>query len=148
MEFTSKEYKTFKIKNYLKNDKNFFFFNGINQNYSNWVKTEQSLKNINLSYYKILNKTSNKTFQNSIYKNMRFSINSVTFFIKPIILNPLLSKKILFNLDIFVFLAFKLNNKIYSSTQVKYTNSFNYCENKLLLFQFNLINIKSGFLIK
>ena len=79
---------------------------------------------------------------------MKFSISSVTFFIKPRILNTFLSKKNLFNLDIFVFLALKLNNKIYSSTQVKYINSFNYCENKLLLFQFNLTNIKSGFLIK
>jgi hypothetical protein len=145
MKFSSKDYKTIKTKNYLKNNNLFFIFNGINQNSSNWIKTEQELKNKNFNYYKIVNKTSTRIFKNSIYKNSEHTINSITFFMKPDFNNTLLSKKILFNIETFVFLAIKINNKIYSINQMKYVNSLNYYESKLLLYQFGITNIKSYF---
>jgi hypothetical protein len=145
MKFSSKDYKTIKTKNYLKNNNLFFIFNGINQNSSNWIKTEQELKNKNFNYYKIVNKTSTKIFKNSIYKSSEPTINSLTFFMKPTFNNTLLSKKILFNIETFVFLAIKINNKIYSINQMKYVNSLNYYESKLLLYQFGITNIKSYF---
>lgn len=145
MKFTSKDYKTIKTKNYLKTNNLFFFFSGINQNSSNWIKTEQGLKTINFDYYKVFNKTSTKTFKNSIYKNIEPTINSITFFIKPTLNNVLLSKKTLINLETFVFLAVKVNNKVYSLEQLKCVNSLDYYDNKLLLYQFGVTNIKSYF---
>ena len=145
MKFTSKDYKTIKTKNYLKTNNLFFFFSGINQNSSNWIKTEQGLKTTNFNYYKVFNKTSTKTFKNSIYKNIEPAINSITFFIKPTLNSVLLSKKMLVNLETFVFLAVKINNKIYSLEQVKYANSLDYYDNKLLLYQFCVTSVKSYF---
>jgi hypothetical protein len=143
MKFTSKNYKIIKTKSYLKTNNLFFIFSGINQNSSNWIKTEQELKKINFNYYKIFNKTSTKIFKNSIYKNIAHTINSITFFIKPTLNNKLIKKKVLFNMETFFFLAFKMNNKIYSSNQLKHVNSLNYYENKLLLYQFGITHIKS-----
>jgi hypothetical protein len=145
MKLTPKNYKTIKTKNYLKKNNLFFFFNGINQNSNNWIRTKQDLQNLNLNYYKIFNKTSIATFKNSIYKNNDAPINGLTLLIKPTSHNILITKKILFSLDPFIFLAFKLNNKIYSLTQIKQINSFSYYNNKLLLYKFGITNIKPYF---
>jgi hypothetical protein len=148
MKFTSKEYKTLKTKKYLKSRKLFFFFNGIYQNTNHWIKTEQELKNINCTYYKVFNKTSTKNFENSIYKHFKFTISSITFFIQPDKSNKLMLKKTLFNLNSFIFLAIKMNTKIYSSSQINYLYSFYYYNNKLLFYKFLLTSIKNSFLIK
>lgn len=143
MKLKPKDYKKTKTENYLKTNNLFFFFSGINQESKHWIKTEQELKNINFNYHKIFNKTSTKTFKNSIYKNVTPTINSTTFFIKPRFTNVLLSKKILLNLETFIFLAVKMNNKIYSFDQIKQVNSLDYYNSKLMLYQFCLTNIKS-----
>lgn len=143
MKLKPKDYKKTKTENYLKTNNLFFFFSGINQESKHWIKTEQELKSINFNYHKIFNKTSTKTFKNSIYKNVNPTINSTTFFIEPKFSNVLLSKKILLNLETFIFLAIKMNNKIYSFDQIKQINSLDYCNNKLMLYQFCLTNIKS-----
>jgi hypothetical protein len=70
MKFTTKEYKITKTKSYIQTSNLFFFFNGINRNSNDWIIIEQKLKNINFEYYKIFNKTSKKTLENSIYKNV------------------------------------------------------------------------------
>jgi hypothetical protein len=147
MKLTPKDYKTIKTKNYLKKNNLFFFFNGINQNSNNWIKTKQTLQNLNLNYYKVFNKTSINTCKNSIYQNTVATINGITFLIKPSLNTILITKKVLFNLDPFVFLSLKLNNKIYSLNQVTCMNSLNYYNSKLLLYKFNITNIKSHFVI-
>ena len=143
MKFNSIKYKTLKIRNYLKKNNLLLFFSGINQNASNLIKTEQNLKNFNFSYHKIFNRTSINIIENSIYKNSKPTINGIVFFIKPIYNNIQLSKKKILNLESFTFLTIKLNNQIYSANQLKYINSLNYYNNKLLLYQFNITNIKS-----
>jgi hypothetical protein len=142
MKLTPKNYKTIKTKSYLKKNNLFFFLNGINQNSNNWIRTKQDLQNLNLSYYKIFNKTSITTLKNSIYKNNDAPINGLTLLIKPTNPNILITKKILFNLDPFIFLALKLNNKIYSLTQIKQIHSLNYYNIKLLFYKFSITNIK------
>jgi hypothetical protein len=47
-----------------------------------------------------------------------------------------------FELLLFTLLAIKLNNKVYSTSQVKNTFSLNYKDNKLLFYQFGLTNMK------
>jgi hypothetical protein len=41
-----------------------------------------------------------------------------------------------------LILAVKFNNKVYSVAQLKSMNSLNYCENKLLIYQFGITNLK------
>lgn len=142
MKFNTKNHKTLRTKDYLKNNNLFLFFSGMNQNSSSWIKTEQVLKNMNLGYYKIFNRTSTKMLENSIYKNNKHLINGMTFFIKLRSNNLKLSKKNVINLETFVFLALKLNNNIYSPDQLKYINFLNYYNNKLLLYQFVVTNTK------
>ena len=148
MDFTTKEYKIQKTKSYVQSNNLFFFFNGINRSSTDWIIVEQSLKNINFDYYKIFNQTSKKTLDNSIYKNITPTINSIIFLMKPISSSKELAKPVLLNSFeplLFTLLAVKLNNKIYSHYQLKNTYSLNYKDNKLLLFQFGITNLKVFF---
>jgi hypothetical protein len=145
VQFSSKDYKILKTKNYLKENSLFFFFNSIHRNSNDGIIIEQNLKKFNLNYYKIFNKTSKTTINNSIYKNSNELINSMTVFIKPISHSLELKKSNLlgcFEPLMFNMLAIKLNNKIYSTSQLKEINTLNYKDNKLLLFQFSLTNLK------
>ena len=143
MEFTSKNYKIIKTKTYLKKNNLFFFFCGIHRNSNDWILVEQGLKSINFNYYKIFNRTAKKTLNNSIYKSIKPTINSITFLIKP--KTKQISKQVLiasFEPLLFNMLAIKLNNKIYQTTQLKNNYSLNYRDNKMLIFQFGITNLK------
>lgn len=148
MEFSSKEYHIKKTKNYIMKNNLFFFFNGINRKSNDWISIEQEIQNLSFSYYKILNKISKNTLNDSIYANISPLINSVTFLFKPLINNDnskeITKQKILTNFEplLFILLAIKLNNKVYSKNQLINNFSFKYKENKLLFFQFNTTNIK------
>jgi hypothetical protein len=145
MKFTLKSYKTSKTKKYLKTSNLFFFFSGVNRNSDDWVAAEQGLKNINFSYYKVFNKTASKTLKGSIYNNITPIINGITFFVKPTKTSKQLSKEIVLNHFeplLFVILAIKFNNKIYSVANLKSMNSLNYYENKLVMYQFGITNLK------
>ena len=145
MQFSSKDYKILKTKNYLKENNLFFIFNSIHRNSNDGIIIEQNLKKFNLNYYKIFNKTSKTTINSSIYKNSNELINSMTVFIKPISHSIELKKSNLlscFEPLLFNMLAIKLNNKIYSTSQLKEISTLNYKDTKLLLFQFSLTNLK------
>lgn len=145
MEFTSKKYKIIKTKSYVQTHSLFFFFHGLNRKSNEWVIAEQNLKNLNFDYYKVFNQTTKKTLNSSIYKNITPTINSITFLIKPISNEKEMTKKILldnFEVLLFTLLAVNINNKVYSTSQVKNTFSLNYKDNKLLFFQFGLTNMK------
>ena len=145
MQFSSKNYKILKTKNYLKENNLFFFFNSIHRNSNDGIIIEQNLKKFNLNYYKIFNKTSKTTIKNSVYKNSSELINSMTVFIKPISQSIELKKSNLlscFEPLLFSMLAIKLNNKIYSTSQLKEMTTLNYKDVKLLLFQFSATNLK------
>jgi hypothetical protein len=103
-EINSKRYKIIKTKNYLKNNNLFLFFSGINQNSTDWIKIEQKLKNLNLNYYKIFNRTSTQILKNSIFINTEPTINGITFFIKPANSNTTISKKKISNIETLFFL--------------------------------------------
>ena len=148
MEFSSKDYKTSKTKQYIKTTKLFFFFTGIDRNSNDWILIEQNLNNLKFNYYKVFNKTATQTLQNSIYNNVKPVINGITFLIKPTSDSELLSKQMLVNNFeplLFIMLAIKFNNKIHSTKRLKNMNSLEYSENKLLLYQFGLTNLKFYF---
>jgi hypothetical protein len=145
MKFSLKNYKTSKTKNYLKTNDLFFFFSGVNRNSVDWVTTEQNLKTINFSYYKVFNKTANKALKSSIYNSIKPVINGITFFIKPTVTSKPLAREVVlehFEPLLFILLGVKFNNSIYSAAQLKEMNSLNYSENKLLFYQFGLTNLK------
>lgn len=148
MEFSSKEYKTSKTKQYIKTTKLFFFFTGIDKSSNDWILIEQNLNNLKFNYYKVFNKITTQTLQNSIYNNVKPIINGITFLIKPTFESQLLSKQVLINSFeplFFVMLALKLNNKVYSTKRLGNMSSLEYHENKLLLYQFGLTNLKFYF---
>jgi hypothetical protein len=143
MEISSKRYNEIKTNNYLKTNL-FFLFNGLNRNSNDWILIEQNLKKINFKYYKIFNKISKLSIKKSIYKNFTITLNGITFIVLPIKVTKKLKHIELNKLELFLFnlLAVKLNNKIYSSIQVKNLNCLNYYENKLLFYQYRITNLK------
>lgn len=145
MRLNIKDYKIGKTKKYFKTNNLFFFVNGINQNALDWLLTEQGLKTTGFTYYKLLNKTTVKTLSNSIYTAVSPVIKGSTFIIKSHFKKPFLKRTIqnAFNSLFFELLILKFNNKMYSADALKNTYSLNYKETKLLLYQFNLICIKS-----
>ena len=145
MELTIKDYKIGKTKKYLKNNNLFFFVNGINRNALDWLLTEQKLNTIGFKYYKVLNKTTVKTLNSSVYTKISSVVKGSTFLIKPQHNKLFIKQTVLntFNPLFFELLIFKFNNKIYSINSLKNTYSLNYKEKKLLLYQFNLTSIKA-----
>jgi hypothetical protein len=146
MQLNSKIYKTIKTKNFIKTTSLFFFFNSNNKKAIDWINNEKELKNLNFQYYKIFNRIASKTFCNSTFKNIESTINGILFFIKPTTSNnSKIKKQIIFNnfeLLMFKLIAVKLNNKIYSVKQIKNNYSLNYKDNKMLLYQFGIVNLK------
>ena len=145
MDLTTKKFKIEKTKNLIKHNNLFIFLNGINRNSNDWILIEQELKKINFNYYKIFNKTSKKTLNNSIFLNTSSLINSMTFLLKPLVAEQEINKNILLNKIetlIFSLLAIKVNNKIYSKTKLKNLVTLNYKNNKLLFYKFLISNTK------
>jgi hypothetical protein len=144
MKLKIKDYKIEKTKKYLKVNNLFFFINGLNRSALDWLSAEQELKTIGFSYYKVLNKTTVKTLNTSIYKKVYPAIKGSTILLKPQKSQPFLKQTVLstFNLLFFELLIFKFNNKIYSVNSLKNTYSLSYKEAKLLLYQFNLTSVK------
>jgi hypothetical protein len=144
MKLKIKDYKIEKTKKYLKVNNLFFFINGINRNALDWLLTEQELKTIGFSYYKVLNKTTVKALKTSIYKKTCPIVKGSTLFLKPQKSQLFLKQTVLntVNLLFFELLIFKFNNKIYSLNSLNNTYSLNYKEAKLLLYQFNITSLK------
>lgn len=144
MRLSVKDYKILKIRKYFKTNHLFFFVNGISRDSLDWLLTEQGLKTIEFNYYKVLNRTTIKTLNISIYTNLKFIIKGSTFLIKPE-LNKHFSKQTLFNTFnhlFFTLLIIKFNSKIYPASSLKNTYSLEYKETKLLFYQFNLTHLK------
>jgi len=145
MKLSVKDYKTMKTKEYFKWNNFFFILNGINRNSLDWLLTEQGLKTIGFNYYKVLNQTTIKTLNTSIYINIKSLVTGSTFFIKPEPSKYFLKQIILttFNPLFFELLIIKLNNKAYTINSLKNTYSLEYKGTKLLFCQFLLTHLKT-----
>lgn len=144
VKFTANNYKINKTKNFIKTNNILFFFNGVNKNSNDWIHTEQSLKKTNFEYYKVFNKLTKKVLYNSIFSKTTHMINGITFFIKPKTDKTFVKNTFIKSLKplFFILLAVKLNNKLYSTNQLNKNFSFNYVNNKLLLYQFGVVQLK------
>ena len=135
MKIKTKHYKLAKIKFYYKNEKVLFLFDTYNLNTKNWLELEQKLKNLNLKYYKIFNIITKIFLKNTIFKNLKTTING------PLKLISLKDQKTLINikeinkiLSNFQLCNVKLNHKLYSKSQIKNLEFLNYKTN---LYTFN-----------
>lgn len=130
MKFELKNYKLKKSKNYYKKTPLFFIFSVSNLNSKNWLKIEQDFYTQNLKYFRVYNTLLIKIVEKSIFKKMSLIINSSTCFAhfksnntksvlqRLIKLNPLVS-----------FLGLRLNNNVYSLTQLTKIYDLNYLSN-------------------
>jgi len=93
-----------------------------------WTSTEQTLKKLNLNYYKFLNKTTIKTLKSSIYRNASSNIAGFVIFInvahRHLELNLSSVLKVL--KPSFTLISLKLNNKVYSTAQIKGLTELSY----------------------
>jgi hypothetical protein len=128
MDFNSKSFQSVKLKKFFKNHDFFFLFHSAKLDSTQWTKTEQNLKKLKLRYSKVLNGTTLKLFKNSIYKNLSPIICGFVLFISSnfktteLKLNSI--KKDL--KPSFELISVKLNNKIYSTSQLKGLNTLSY----------------------
>lgn len=130
MEYGLKKYQTLKSINYFKNNCFFLIFQSSNMNSKEWVVIEQKIKKQKLKHCKILNGTTTKVLNNSIYKNYSNLTAGLTLFMKPSFKSTELIK---IELDrkfkSFALLSIKLNDKIYAVNQIKNMKNFNYRKN-------------------
>ena len=149
MKLSIKDYKIAKAKKYFKTTSLFFVVNGINRNSLDWLLIKQGLKTIGFNCYKVSNKTAVKTLYASTYANVNASIKGSTFLIKPPQTKHFLKQTILntFNPLFFELLIIKFNNRLYSANSLENAYSLKYKEAKVLLYQFNLVHLKTCYRI-
>jgi len=146
MKFELKTYKVLKIKYYLKKNKLFFFYATASLNLKNWLVIEQTLKKSDLNYYRLFNTLAVKTINGSKYKNFKQLIHSLTMFVNPKPNKTTLNLKKLINLEKgLTLLNVKLNNNIYSISQLKNLNSLKFNHTVLRLFQLFIIYLTYAF---
>ena len=128
MDFKLKKYRVLKIKNQLKNSGLLLFFNSAKIKSNKWILIEKQLKKLKLQYNQIFNKTTSKTLNNSIYKNINQIVCSVILLVKPEYKSTQINIKTLKkDLEpLFVLLFLKLNNKIYTYQQFQNLNTLSH----------------------
>ena len=137
MDFNSKGYQNAKLKNFFKTNGFFLWFHSAKLDLNHWIHIEQNLKKLKLNYSKALNGITLKLFKNSIYTNVSPVVCSFVLFINPNFKTTEI-KLDLIKKDLkpsFKLISVKLNNKIYSTSQLKGLNDFSYKKNV-----FNLYN--------
>ena len=136
MDYNLKQYRVLNVKNNFKNSNLLFFYHYSKVKSNKWIFMEQHLKKTKLKYTQIYNGTTFKTIDNSIYSKMNQIISGIILFAKPNYKSTILKlETIKNNLEPqFILLFLKLNNKIYTTTQLKNINEFNY---KVTILNFN-----------
>ena len=131
MDFNSKDYQSFKLKKIFKTNDFFFLFHSAKLDLNQWIQIEQNLKKLKLNYSKALNGTTFKLFKSSIYKNLSPIIGGFVLFIgsdfKTTELRLTSIKKEL--KPSFELISVKLNNKLYSTSQLKGLNMLSHRKN-------------------
>jgi len=149
MDFNSKDYQSVKLKNFFKTNGFFFWFHSAKLDLNQWIHTEQNLKKFKLNYSKVLNGITLKLFKNSIYTNMSPIICSFVLFINPNFKTTELQfgaiKKDL--KPSFELISVKVNNKIYSTSQLKGLNSCSYKKNVFNLYTSLDQHLKTSYLL-
>ena len=141
-----KDYEMLKVKTYLKSENFTFLSDGVNRNPRKLLKVEQDLKALGYCSYKVLNRITLKTLNDSIYPNVKPLFTGLSFFIRPFRKSYKFKKNIFqksFEPLLFFVIAIKVNNKVYSKMQIENLHSIKYNKNKLVFCQFLNTNLKN-----
>lgn len=136
MDFNSKDYQNAKLKNFFKTNGFFLWFHSAKLELNQWIYIEQNLKKLKLNYSKALNGITLKLFKNSIYTNVSPIVCSFVLFINSNFRTTELQLNSL-EKDLkpsFKLISAKLNNKVYSVSQLKGLNHFSYKKNVFNLY--------------
>jgi len=136
MDFNSKDYQNAKLKNFFKTNGFFLWFHSAKLDLNQWIHIEQNLKKLKLNYSKALNGITLKLFKNSIYTNVSPIVCSFVLFINSNFKTTELQLNSL-EKDLkpsFKLISAKLNNKVYSISQLKGLNDFSYKKNVFNLY--------------
>ena len=138
-----KKYQSDKALNILKKDSLLLFSINANRNSNNWLTLEQSINKLAITYTKIYNSAVKKTFEKSIFKNLKNLIGGTFFFLKPKkiqkIKNTIINS---LNAVQFTIIVTKVNKKLYSVPQLSTINSLSYRNNIKILYQFLTTTLK------
>ena len=136
MKFDLKIYKNRKIKDNFKTTSLFIFYHTTSLNVTNWLKIDQDLFKIKLSYYRFYTNLANNAIKNSIFKGLIKLLSGPVLFVK-------IKKELNFPLKSFTninpfltFLCIRLNNRVYSLSQLKKFKNFNFFQNMIILQNF------------
>lgn len=137
MKFELKRYKLKTTTAYFQKKPIFLLFNVANLNSKQWLKIEQAFFNHNLNYIKIYNTLTKLFLKKSIFLRFKSIINGNLCFIslKNKTQNNLNIQEIIKIDSTMSFLGLKLNNKVYSATQLKTISTLNYKKNVQFLNQ-------------
>ena len=124
-------------------------FHSIKSDSTKWTRIEQNLKKLKLDYYKPLNKTTVKALKNSVYKNFNSSIAGFILFVnsryKTAYLNlPSIIKTLK---PSFTLVSLKLNNKIYSTAQLKGLEDLSYNKSVFMLYKVLDKQLKTSYVL-
>ena len=97
---------------------------------------------MNLNDLGVFNNITQKILKQSIYIYSNALSSQTLILLKSKDLQLSFITKVSFELLSLYTLAIKLNNKIYHKNQLKKNYYFNYKVNKLLIFQFKVVNLK------
>lgn len=149
MDFNSKDYQNIKLKKIFKTNDFFFLFHSAKLDLNQWIQTEQNLKKLKLKYSKTLNGTALNLFKNSIYQSLNSVIRGFVLFIHSNFKTTKLQVKFVEkNLKpLFELIGVKLNNRIYSTSQLKGLNSLSYRTNTFNLYKSFNKHLKTSYLI-
>ena len=149
MDFNFKTYQIIKLKKYFKKNGLFFLFHSIKSDSTKWTRIEQNLKKLKLDYYKPLNKTTVKALKNSVYKNFNSSIAGFILFVNSRYKTAYLNlPSIVKNLKpSFTLVSLKLNNKIYSTAQLKGLEDLSYNKSVFMLYKVLDKQLKTSYVL-
>jgi hypothetical protein len=149
MDFNSKDYQSVKLKNFFKTNGFFFWFHSAKLDLNQWVRTEQKLKKLKLNYSKGLNGITLKLFKNSIYTTISPIVCSFILFINSDFKTTEVQLESV-KKDLkpsFELIAVKVNNKVYSTSQLKGLNDFSYKKNMFNLYKSLDQQLKTSYLL-
>lgn len=149
MDLNSKRYQRVKLKKFFKTNDFFFLFHSAKLDLGQWIQTEQNLKKLKLKYSKILNGATLNSFQTSIYRNLSPIICGFVTLINPNYKTTELKLKPI-KKDLkpsFELISVKLNNKMYSTSQLKGLNELSYRTNVFNLYKSLDRHLKTSYLL-
>jgi len=124
-------------------------FHSVKLSSKKWVITEQNLKKLKVSYYKPLNKVTEKTLKHSIYKNISSNVAGFVLLVNTRYKTTNLKLQHLVKSlkSSFTLVSIKLNNKIYSTSQVKGLNDLSYEKSAFNLHKLLNKHLKTSYIL-